>query len=130
MTASSGARRAAHKGRSLGSGGPAMVFAPKTGGVQGREPFAGAMVCQPVDQDGRAPGASRTGSQPAPTACAWCDQPFEPLKRGDQRKVFCSTPCRMAFHKTARRWAEAQFTQGRVTVAEQFLAVYGAGNRL
>ena len=50
--------------------------------------------------------------------CAWCGASFEPVKRGDQRKVFCSTSCRMAFHRAARWWAEQQFFSGKVSARE------------
>jgi hypothetical protein len=54
----------------------------------------------------------------SPAACAWCTGRFEQAIRGDQRKLFCSTPCRMAFHKAARQWAEREFFDGRVSARE------------
>jgi len=50
--------------------------------------------------------------------CAWCGRSFEPVTRGDQRKLFCSTRCRMTFHRAARRWAEHQFFNGKVSAQE------------
>jgi hypothetical protein len=50
--------------------------------------------------------------------CAWCGEPFGAAVRGDRRKLFCSTPCRMAFHKAARQWAEHQFFTGKVSARE------------
>jgi hypothetical protein len=50
--------------------------------------------------------------------CAWCTKPFPPTHRGGHTKLFCSTPCRMAFHKAARQWAERQFRDGLITAAD------------
>ncbi len=52
-------------------------------------------------------------------ACLWCSSPYT-ARRGhggpDQR--FCSSDCRMAMHRAARRWTMAEVAAGRVTVAE------------
>jgi hypothetical protein len=73
------------------------------------------------------------GETVTPTpACAWCGESFAAVTRGDQRKVFCSTACRMDFHRTARRWAEHMFFSGKVSASDlhcPFPAVYGATTR-
>jgi hypothetical protein len=74
-----------------------------------------------VDSAGNANGPGKSDTpmlDRRSVACAWCAAPFEDAIRGDRGKVFCSTPCRMAFHKAARQWAEREFIGGRVSARE------------
>jgi hypothetical protein len=61
-----------------------------------------------TDSASNANGVGKSELDQRSVACAWCAGPFEDTTRGDRRKVFCSTPCRMAF--PARRWAEREFS--------------------
>ena len=51
-------------------------------------------------------------------ACVWCESPYT-ARRGhggpDQR--FCSSECRAATHRAARRWAMREVAAGRLPVA-------------
>lgn len=51
-------------------------------------------------------------------SCAWCAEPFPPATIGGRRKRFCSTLCRRVFHSAARRWAERQFFEGKITARD------------
>ncbi|MCZ6674230.1 MAG: hypothetical protein O7C75_14980, partial [Verrucomicrobia bacterium] len=48
----------------------------------------------------------------------WCDKPFERRTTGGSPQRHCSTDCRLAFHRAARRWAEKAVLAGRLTVEE------------
>ena len=62
------------------------------------------------------PREDTPGSEPR--ACIWCPKIFTSAIIGGREKLFCSSACRRAFHGAARRWAERQFFQGRVSVQE------------
>jgi hypothetical protein len=49
--------------------------------------------------------------------CDWCAGPVETGGRGSAKR-FCSSACRAAFHRAARRWALGELAAGRVTVAQ------------
>jgi hypothetical protein len=50
-----------------------------------------------------------------PTACLWCNRPFEP-HRGGSRQTFCGAACRAAYHRATRQWCEREIAEGRLSV--------------
>jgi len=51
--------------------------------------------------------------------CFWCGELFAARQStGGGPKRFCGDPCRMAFHRAARRWVAQAIADGRLTVAE------------
>jgi hypothetical protein len=47
--------------------------------------------------------------------CPWCGRPFA-ARHGGREQRFCGPCCRRAYHDTARAWALAELTAGRLTV--------------
>lgn len=50
--------------------------------------------------------------------CTWCGASYLPRGTGGRSQIYCSPVCRIAFHRSLRRWAQQQADQGRVTVQE------------
>lgn len=51
-------------------------------------------------------------------ACVYCGKDFTERDSGGKRQRFCSSACRVAFHRGARAWALEQLEACRVTAAE------------
>ena len=49
--------------------------------------------------------------------CLWCARPFVP-RAGGKTQRFCRPAHRLAFHASARRWAERAVLSGALSVAE------------
>jgi hypothetical protein len=50
--------------------------------------------------------------------CLWCDHEFSPRKSGGSPQRFCCPEHRRAFHIAAHQFVLAEFSAGRLTVAE------------
>jgi hypothetical protein len=49
--------------------------------------------------------------------CTWCDQPFQPGRRGSPRR-FCSARCRTMFWSALRRLGARAITDGIVVISD------------
>jgi hypothetical protein len=54
----------------------------------------------------------------AVVVCLWCDHEFSPRKSGGSPQRFCCPEHRRAFHIAAHQFVLAEFSAGRLTVAE------------
>src|SRR5215469_13123765 len=50
--------------------------------------------------------------------CLWCDHEFSPRKSGGSPQRFCCPEHRLSFHIAAHQFVLAEFSAGRLTVAE------------
>lgn len=62
----------------------------------------------------------RYSDRPAATVavCLWCDHEFSPRSSGGSPQRFCCPEHRRAFHIAAHQFVLAEFSAGRLTIAE------------
>src|ERR1700749_5027682 len=60
--------------------------------------------------------------------CLWCDHEFSPRKSGGSPQRFCCSEHRRAFHIAAHQFVLAEFSAGRLTVAE--IKKFAGANRV
>ena len=54
----------------------------------------------------------------AHSICPWCGDPFTPRHTGGKPQRFCSTHCPRDHEAALRAWAQDQFAQGKVSIAD------------
>jgi hypothetical protein len=60
--------------------------------------------------------------------CVWCDHEFSPRKSGGSPQRFCCPEHRRVFHIAAHQFVLAEFSAGRLTVAE--IKEFAGANRI